>query len=414
MAYSPNSNQTEGAVYAQEEVTIIGGIRKDSTGSPSGVADGDVHPLIFNEEGRLKVSAQPAIYAATTGDITGNGQNVSVDVSRASNIMFHCTGTFATINCTFEGSIDGGSTWFTVQAVRSNANTIETSTGNLSAAPVYAWEASVNALTNFRVRSTAYTSGTQTWRFLPGAYATEPIPAIQPNAVTMAANATTTPAKARDGVAGATDTGIPALRIRRDTPTAVTAAVGNYEPAQIDSNGSQWVRLAGEIADDGAFTVGTTRVVPVGNLADETATDSVDEGDIGISRMTLDRKAIITPYAHTAGGAIPYKLNSAASTNATSVKASAGQIYSIMCTNTNAAVRYLKLYNKASAPTVGTDVPVQTYAIPGATTGAGFTLSIPVGMAFGTGIAFALTTEATDAGTTGVAANEIIVNLTYL
>jgi hypothetical protein len=39
------------------------------------------------------------------------------------------------------------------------------------------------------------------------------------------------------------------------------------------------------------------------------------------------------------------------------VKASAGQVYSLFVSNINAAVRYLKLYNKASAPTVGTDVP---------------------------------------------------------
>ncbi len=229
--------------------------------------------------------------------------------------------------------------------------------------------------------------------------------------VTMAANATTSPAKARDGVAGANDTGIPAQFVRRDTPTAVTPIAGDYEFAQIDANGSQWVRLAGEVADDGAFTVGTTRVVPVGKLADETATDSVDEGDIGISRMTLDRKAIITPYAHTAGGATPYDLISAASTNATSVKASAGQVYNLVATNTNAAVRYLKLYNLASAPTVGTSTPVQVYML---APNGGVSLTFPVGMAFSTGIALAITTGAADADTGAVAANEVIVNMTFI
>jgi hypothetical protein len=43
-------------------------------------------------------------------------------------------------------------------------------------------------------------------------------------------------------------------------------------------------------ADDAAFTPATSKVGAVGMLADETATDSVDEGDIGIPRMTLDRK----------------------------------------------------------------------------------------------------------------------------
>jgi hypothetical protein len=300
-----NTIQTEGAVYAQGATQIIGGVRKDATGAPAGVADGDVHPFVFNEEGRLKTSTQPAIYTAVTGTITGNGQTVSVDVSRASNLMFHVTGTFSTVNCTFEGSIDGGTTWFAVQAVRTNANTVELTTGNLSATPAYAWEASVNALTNFRVRATAYTSGTQTWRFLPGAYATEPIPAIQTHAVTgsgnfavtMAANATTTPSKARDAVAGASDTGIPALRIRRDTPTAVTAAAGDWEPAQVDAFGSQWVRQQGELADDAAFTLGTTRVLPIGAVAvsvdgtDPTATSA--EGDAVALRSDPNRILLV-------------------------------------------------------------------------------------------------------------------------
>jgi hypothetical protein len=115
------------------------------------------------------------------------------------------------------------------------------------------------------------------------------------------------------------------------------------------------------------------------------------------------------------GGFTPHKLNSAATTNATSVKASAGVVGSICVTNINAAVRYLKLYNKASAPTVGSDVPVLVYAIPGATTGGGTNIPLPdVGLAFSTGIAYALTTGAPDADTGAVALNELIVNLGWL
>lgn len=117
--------------------------------------------------------------------------------------------------------------------------------------------------------------------------------------------------------------------------------------------------------------------------------------------------------ASTTGGATPYKLISAASTNATSVKAQSGTVYMISAINLNAAVRYLKLYNKASAPTVGTDTPVLTLPIPGNTAGAGFNISIPQGIDFGTGIALALTTGSADADTGAVAASEIIVNLAY-
>ncbi|MBA3588195.1 hypothetical protein [Methylibium sp.] len=109
----------------------------------------------------------------------------------------------------------------------------------------------------------------------------------------------------------------------------------------------------------------------------------------------------------------PSRLISAATTNATSVKASAGALGFIYAVNLNAAVRYLKLYNKASAPTVGTDTPVATLPIPASTTGAGFTLAIPGGLAFTTGIAYAVTTGAADSNTAAVAASEIFLLLGY-
>jgi len=166
---------------------------RSSTDAVTTSDDGDYTNLKIDEEGRLKVASKPASYPDITGDITAvqatigtpvAGGTVSGDVSRASNVMAFCSGTFSTINCTFEGSLDasGEANWFGVQAVRSNANTIETATGNLSAQPAYAWELSVNALKRLRVRATARTSGTQSWRFVQGTYATEPIPAAQVSA----------------------------------------------------------------------------------------------------------------------------------------------------------------------------------------------------------------------------------------
>ncbi len=121
--------------------------------------------------------------SATVLTITANSQSRSIDTSQCSNIALMCSGTFSTVNVTFEASLDATNdtdgTWFGIQAVRTNANTIETTTGNLSAAPVYAWELSVNGYKRFRVRSTAWTSGTQTWTFRPALFASEPIPAAQ-------------------------------------------------------------------------------------------------------------------------------------------------------------------------------------------------------------------------------------------
>lgn len=134
----------------------------------------------------------------------------------------------------------------------------------------------------------------------------------------------------------------------------------------------------------------------------------------GIPRVTVSNDSSLQPIPATSGGLSISRVLSAASTNATSVKASAGQVYSIYAHNTNASPRFLKLYNKASAPTVGTDTPVLTLPIPGNASGAGFVLDTGgMGIAFATGIALAITGAVTDADTTAVALNEVVVNLLY-
>ena len=158
--------------------------RRDSDSTT--VADGDLNTLNMDEEGRLKVASKPASYAATVGNVTSATSTVVVNTERFSNLMIHCAGTFAGVNCTFEGSLNSTNgtdgNWFAVQAIRSSANTIETTTGVLAAAPAYAWELSVNALRYFRIRATAWTSGAQVWTLIPGTYATEPIPGAQVSA----------------------------------------------------------------------------------------------------------------------------------------------------------------------------------------------------------------------------------------
>lgn len=106
-------------------------------------------------------------------------------------------------------------------------------------------------------------------------------------------------------------------------------------------------------------------------------------------------------------------LSAAASTNATSVKASAGNLHRIRGENTNAARRYLKLYNKASAPTVGTDTPVLTYVL-AASAQFDIDVSGAGGHYFSAGIAYALTTAAADADTGALTAGDVAcMNITY-
>jgi hypothetical protein len=109
--------------------------------------------------------------------------------------------------------------------------------------------------------------------------------------------------KAVDAVAGAADTGTLALAVRDDALSTLTPADGDYTQFRVDSTGAQWVRIAsGSIAgivDDAAFTPATSEVLPIGFQADETAADSVDEGDCGAARMSLDRKQYVIAHSET-------------------------------------------------------------------------------------------------------------------
>lgn len=103
---------------------------------------------------------------------------------------------------------------------------------------------------------------------------------------------------------------------------------------------------------------------------------------------------------------------SLASTNATSVKAGPCRVVLIYCTNSNAAARYVKLYNKASAPVVGTDIPLMTLLIPAAN--AIEPITIPNGIAFEVGLAFAMTSGIADTDSGNVGANDLILTLGYI
>lgn len=285
--------------------------------------DGQYSQLSLDEEGRLKTTHKINSFAITTGPVTTVGSTLIVDVRRASNIVLHVKNTGATNMTagafTFEASLDStdgtNGTWFIIQAVRSNANTIETTTGTLPIAAgaglAYSWEASVNAYQFARVRcTTAVTAGAvATWTIQRGSYATEPIPAAQ----------------------------ISATQPISGTVTA--------------------------------------------NLATGSA----------------------------------YTLNTAATTNAASIKTTAGNLHELTVSNPTATVAYVKLYNKASAPTVGTDVPVATITVPAASPNSGNVLIGfgPIGKRFATGIAIAVTGAAAATDTTAATAG-VQISATFL
>jgi hypothetical protein len=171
------------------------------------------------------------------------------------------------------------------------------------------------------------------------------------------------------------------------------------------------------VADDAAFSPATTSVNMAGFFADEGSTDSIDEGDGGAARMTLDRKQIVTPYVHAAaGGASGYNNTDVQETDV-QIKGSAGKIFSIYAWNMTAGPLWLKLHNAlAASVTPGTTAPTYDLMVPANadSDGAGFVIPLPpMGLQFSTGITiYGSATRGTTAADVGSAGN-LGVFITY-
>jgi len=105
----------------------------------------------------------------------------------------------------------------------------------------------------------------------------------------------------------------------------------------------------------------------------------------------------------------PFHLVSAASTNATVVKASAGQLFGWYLYNSNAAMRKVVFHNSASTPTAGAGV-FFTINLPG---GAAANVMCQDPILFSAGIAVTTTTGLSDSDATAVGANDLAINLFY-
>lgn len=92
------------------------------------------------------------------------------------------------------------------------------------------------------------------------------------------------------------------------------------------------------------------------------------------------------------------------------VKAYAGGVFDLSVSNANAAARFLKLYDKATAPTAS-DTPIRTYYLPPLSL---TPIPVPDGINFVNGISLRASTLVADSDNTAPSANDVIVNIGYL
>jgi len=207
---------------------------------------------------------------------------------------------------------------------------------------------------------------------------------------------------------GAVSGGTLRVTIANDS-TGVLASVSTVSTvSRLNALGAQNV----PVEDEGETSAGTG-IYAMSVRRDTLAASATTTGDNATINTNASGALWTAPTASTNGGASGVRFISAGGADDEdehAVATAAGTLYSITVTNTNAAVRYLKCEADTAAGTApGTDTPEIALAIPGATTGAGFTTTFPVGYSFSTGLTCWLVTGAADSDVADVAANELMV-----
>lgn len=178
--------------------------------------------------------------------------------------------------------------------------------------------------------------------------------------------------KAEDAAHVSGDTGVMGLAVRRDTAAASSGTTGDYEPLQTDALGR--LRVTGPVLEDAAAVSGDAGFPAFAVRRDTAVADGADGDYAPLHVDALGRLRTIGPK--------PVRASTTALAASLIAKASAGNLYRLIVTNTGAA-QFVQIHNTTTLP-ADTAVPAMVVAVPGTGT---FVLDLgPAGLAFSTGI----------------------------
>jgi hypothetical protein len=169
-------------------------------------------------------------------------------------------------------------------------------------------------------------------------------------------------------------------------------------------------RLPTALTGGGGVKVGIVDALPAGTAE----IGKLGAGTAEIGKLAAGSAVIGTAKIATsaAGGWTPTHLIATASANLTLVKNAAGQVGGWYISNHAATWRYVKLFNKASAPDPSADsaLCLINIAVP---PGGAANVEFAQGIVFGTGIGYAITGAQADNDETNVTAGDVVLNLLY-
>lgn len=202
-----------------------------------------------------------------------------------------------------------------------------------------------------------------------------------------------------------------------DAQVRTVQGIASMTPLQVQSNSASLATEASVDGLEGGLGAAADAAATAGSTGSVTAklrlmTSQLDTISTNLSSLLTSSQLVDDDQT---GASVHYRTSAGSTEDEHEVKGSAGRLFSITATNTNASARYLRCANQViGSTTPGTTTVFLGLAIPGATTGAGFTTNFgPMGIAFSTGLTCWLVTGAADTDVAEVAANEIKVIYTY-
>lgn len=356
--------------------TQVLGVRRDANTTLAGT-DGDYAPFQLDANGNVKV----AIIAGA-----GSGGTAAADNSA---ITFGTT-SMTPIGCVLDEVASNALTENSAGVVRCNSARAMKVDGSAVTQPV---SGSVTADTELPVAVSTPNSG---------AYAPPTAPTIW--SFNMCKNGSTydpcvaSPNIAHDAAASAANPLLIGGYANAAAPADVSADLDAVR-AWFLRNGALAIQntFAGVLASTGSGVTGTgvPRVIEASDSPLTAALQLIDDDQTGSS--------------------INHRVSVGVTEDEVEIKATAGRLLWLQVMNTNANVRYLRCANLTAASTTpGTSTVFYGTAVPGATTGAGLTISFgPSGIAFSTALTCWLVTGAAETDVAEVAANELTWNIGY-
>ncbi len=111
----------------------------------------------------VDIKANGGVASIWCEDMDAIGLSMSTTALAGHTVVFEVSNN-AELNA--DTQLPSGGNWYTVQAQRTNAATIETGAAALATTPVYGWVIPISGWRFFRVRATAHTSGSATWMLM--------------------------------------------------------------------------------------------------------------------------------------------------------------------------------------------------------------------------------------------------------